>query len=42
MFYQQFEEKIIEKQAETYGYQVPEKLYPAAQGRSGKNNETHQ
>jgi hypothetical protein len=42
MFHQKFEEKIIKAQANTYRYQVPEKLYPPPQGRCRKNNETHQ
>jgi hypothetical protein len=42
MFHKKFEEKIVQEQAKTYSYQVPEKLYPSPQRRSGKNNETHQ
>ena len=42
MFHKKFEEKIVQEQAKTYSYQVPEKLYPASQGRSRKNNEPHQ
>jgi hypothetical protein len=42
MFDQKLEEKIIKKQADTHCQQVPEKLNPAPQRRSGKYNKPHQ